>query len=326
MTRSQIESLVQFVPVDAAYTQHLPDLELEPVQLSCRARHLSLALTDPRFGWKFINGWSRRHEKLPVEVTRHASLVRAYHALKRDDLRDTAMVYTLALEMPDLNLLRSVLKCALVDGHKTEQELDQWLSLPAGTARLYNDLFFNVLDRRNELAYLTAIVWPDGRLVEMSDAYLQTECRTMLMLRTTLTNGLDSALQMAGMSNLGTLDGISGTTRLESSIMTNANRIADWGGLNQSQQLSGLQQGKSVLVAVRGAGESSMSEDDLALHNINAVLPALDEIRKYNGINAEARPDHLAQMEQVRAAAAFARTEQQAVQEQKDRQKNRTAA
>lgn len=315
MTRDEVESLIPFIPDDAPYLRHLPEMDLAQRKVAQRAKFISYALTDPKFGWKFINGIARSCREFPWELTGLDILVRAFHCVCHGDIESKDLLYAIALEMPDSHQLRAIVKCALCDPSKHPSDIDKWLHLPDGTARAYNDLFFNVADRRDEPAYLTSIVWPDGRLVELTDNYLQTEDRTMLMLRATLTKGIDSALQMAGLSNEGVLDGVSGTTKLESDIMTNATRIAAWGGLNQGGSLTGLTYGKAVLVAVRGAGETTMSDDELALHNINAVSPALEEIRKHNGLKGLPPPDYRDLITGARAKAAFALVDQKAALE-----------
>lgn len=321
MTRADIEELIPFIPEDSGYVRDLrSDVGMNQEKVEHYIKVLSHAINDPKFGWHFVLSWLRLDKPLPVEAIKHTALVRAFDCMKNGRTSDRAIIHAVALEMPDSYCARSVMRCALVSGSKKLSDTDKWLNLPPGCTRAYNDLFFNVVERRKDPGYMASIIWPEGRLTEMNDNYLQDEDRSQLMLRASVVHGIDSAMQLAGISHQGVLDGVSGTTRLESSIMTNAVRIGDWGGLNQGRHLTGLTHGKAVLIAVRGAGETSLSDDELALHNINAISPALDEIREHNGIKGKPVPDYKLKIERAQAAAAFAVTNQKAGQEKSRRQ------
>ncbi|MEN9678258.1 MAG: hypothetical protein RIS76_4154, partial [Verrucomicrobiota bacterium] len=49
--------------------------------------------------------------------------------------------------------------------------------------------------------------------------------------------------------------------------------------------------------------EIVLDEDPLALHNINAVSPALEELRKHNGLRSVPPPDYKAESEAVHRRA-----------------------
>lgn len=318
MTRKAIERLLPHIPAAAPYFSNLPSLCSDEVSPDRQIELAAHALHDARFGWHFVVGYHRLGVQLPEAATAQPWLTLAYHAL-RTGFTPEVLSACQSLETSDQRLTRAVLKCLLLEGQRTPAEADQWLKLPLGTAQAYNDLFFNVRDRLDEEIYLTHLIWPEGRRSELHQTYLQSEDQETLMLRVTRDHGLQSALKLAGFASLEKLDGVTGASRLESALMTNAVQLAEWGGLNQSRPLPGLSHAKGVLIAVRGSGDNQGDADRLAPQHMNLYDNAIEEIQKHCSIDSPPWPDMTVELEDLHAANAFVLANHKASKEKRSK-------
>ena len=70
------------------------------------------------------------------------------------------------------------------------------ISLPA--LRIYTDLFFNVVDRRDEPDYIRGLVYPETRRVTLKPDYLEQVPTTYLLRRVAFEHGLEALKCVAG--------------------------------------------------------------------------------------------------------------------------------
>lgn len=242
------------------------------------------ALMTPNFGSVFVDGWLRMSVRLPDVACEEEFewIVRAYHALRMGDrANDPAISYALLFNTPDFHLARAALKCMLLTRDQSFDEIARFFHVPKEAVEAYSDLFFNVRDRLDESAYIANIVWTNGHLVELRHNYLMTESLELLMLRTTVSHDLDAALTLAGMSLGKHYSAADGTKVIESAIMTNAVRLTQYGGLNQSG-IVGIGHAKTIIIAEKQAlTQKSGADDEMGLSAVASTFGDVsDDITK----------------------------------------------
>ena len=164
----------------------------------------------------------------------------------------------------------------------------------------FEALFFNVRDRKHEKAYLNTLLYPAGSgwQAAMRDAQPNAEGDRLRLLRAGAVNDVEEVLVLAGYK-LGCKTGALAEDcgEVERRMQQDA----------RGRMRAGCRIEDPVVRAVHTAAvrrqEIAKTEDELALHNINAVTPALEEIRKYNSLKAVPRPDYRVEAEEVHRRA-----------------------
>lgn len=129
---------------------------------------------------------------------------------------------------------RTILNAALMAKDATIEKVAAALGLPEKTIEAYEALFFNVLDRRDDALYLRNIVYPESRLVELCDNYLEETSLDVLLLRIGYNSGLEAVLYAAGLKDNPTanMTATEAAAALEQAIMSTGCGLAGAGLLN----------------------------------------------------------------------------------------------
>jgi len=170
----------------------------------------AICYSDPAFGFKFVRTLVQKNMPMPGQLDGDDEILfRAYLYLSNPRLyRDENVIRALALTMPSMRASESKLQALLVSRDATSAKVGAILTLPERLVRTYEILFFNVLDRREDTIYLNQLVFPNGRLDEYFDAYLEGSSMRSLMMRAGIDNGVDEAAFLGGF-NRSMIDGIS---------------------------------------------------------------------------------------------------------------------
>jgi hypothetical protein len=141
------------------------------------------------------------------------------------------------------------------------QSVANLVGLSRDIVAAYEKLFFNVLDRKDDLQYLQRIVYPHGRMVELMDNYLQRETMGALARRAGFNNGAADVLFFMGASNsaLDALLQAASAKQLESMMMAFGLLLARNGGLNQAS-LPALSNARQLLTAGKLGGEVNQDQ------------------------------------------------------------------
>ncbi len=129
---------------------------------------------------------------------------------------------------------RAILNAALIAKDATIETVAAALGLPEKTVEAYEVLFFNVLDRRDDAMYLCKIVYPNHRLVELCDNYLEETSLDVLLLRIGYNRGLEAVLYAAGLKDNPTADmtATEAAAALEQAILSTGCGLVGAGLLN----------------------------------------------------------------------------------------------
>lgn len=247
-----------------------------------------LAFKELAFGWKFAKLCAETGLRLPALYDeRDEPIYRAWrYCLSPGDSRDRMIQAAFALTSPHMTGVRTTIEALLCSKDASIDRVCLHVRLSPEVVRLYEVLFFNILDRKDDMLYLKEVVYPDGRFPELLDNYMQTAPMESMLRRAALNNGMDDALFMAGASSK-VLDEVDGSSKtLESSLMTFATILARNGGINQSRNVQALHNARALITA----GKLGQADDSDVLFETSLAMSIKDELHRNFGITSRPLP------------------------------------
>lgn len=209
------------------------------------------------FGWHIARAFARARVRFPVTVLgRDHWLFQAYLL----HLNLSKGFDPCVLEAHQLNQqsgrsakLKALLIAGLgspVDAHL--ELVAEKTGIPVRTVAAFEILFFNVLDRHQDVFYISNIVYPEGRMVEFDEDYFETTPIQDLILRVAYNSrDIDLVEHLAGMESADCMKALTalrdGEATLEKQIIGNALLMAKAGMLNQRSV--GFQRATTLLAA-----------------------------------------------------------------------------
>lgn len=273
MTKNRIYELLETLPAEVSINGELSGarwLEPEGETIEDRLRRkmadvqrYAYAYADLKFAWRYVQVLLRNGIPLPpfLKATLDDPVIRLYRHLAYNthdiDVFEAMMIAMTPQRRQEKNILNALLVAK-------DFNLDQVVlstGIAPSTIAMYEKLFFNVLDRRFEAAYLAAVVYPDGRMVEVMDNYLQGDGAILpkLLMRAARAGGSEDALYNAGMlAGLGSQSVRSNTTNLENSLMATGYMMAR-AGLG-GQEIRAVNTARQLLAAAKAGGDTGGQE------------------------------------------------------------------
>lgn len=218
----------------------------------------AICYKDLSFGWHFIKSYADAKIDLPSCVINEHTLVRAYN-FERYGNRDLKLAQAIAIETALPASVRSTINSLFFSDNITFEEIAKITNFDPEVIRLYEELFYNIMDRREEALFIAGIVYPETRAEEFHSTYLQDVSESTLLQRVSYNSGTESALALAGFKQnfIDYGDVANNTNKLESAIMSNAYFMAVCGFLNSSQA-QGINNAKNIMAAAKhGGGDES---------------------------------------------------------------------
>lgn len=272
--------------------------------LNEKARGWFEILYSPDAGWRMANTYARERKKFPLQlVGRDRWLFIAYMALLNPAThhdRDVEDARQFRANPGTAAKLNALIMAGL--GQPTDDHLQlvaEKTGFSKGAVEAYETLFFNVLDRAADRAYISQVVYPDTRVVELAEDYFDTTPAADLLLRAAYNHrDIDLVLRLAGMTAKACRQELAALSTQEKevtdAIMGNALLMSKLGLLNQRS--TGLTRATSLLApsSARPGSVSPVESEvphDLAgelAAALAAVQPLADDERR--DLQAAARP------------------------------------
>lgn len=96
-------------------------------------------------------------------------------------------------------IVRNTLEGALVVAGSTHKKVADMLHLDIRIVEAYETLFWNVVDREQDITYLQGLIYPDGKLEEMVSGYFQSANIDQLLKRIGYNSGYEDLAWGAGL-------------------------------------------------------------------------------------------------------------------------------
>ena len=175
---------------------------------------------------------------------------------------------------------RAVLNAALIAGDATIEAVAAALNLPVNTVEAYEVLFFNVIDRKEDPMYLRNIAYPETRLVETLDHYLEETDPDTLLLRIGYNQGLQQVLLAAGLQDnpAAGMTGAEAAVQFKDGMLATSIKLVAAGFLNYEKKhpaikgaMEFIKASKTSRQAAGGAKDEAGNDRGLA-ETLNAQL------------------------------------------------------
>ena len=295
MDQNRVRELIALLPPGAAYpaTPHLSPFRPRPNA----TERFALALRDPAFGASFVGAFIEKRRWLPDSV-REWPLLQLF-LTRVFKVTEPLMLEVESFRTETRHQERDVLDALLLAEDITLAEIATLLNTSEEIVEAYEAIHWNLRDRKHEHPYLNALLYPAGWQAAMRDTQPNAVGDRLRLLRAGASNDVDEVLALAGYQSRSATGAFSEDGgEVERRIQQDALRRMRAGCGMEDQVVRAAHS-----AAVRRK-EIALSDDELALHNINAVLPALDEIRKHSGRNAPPPPDYELILDSAKAKAA----------------------
>lgn len=282
MTARTIETLSACIkPKDAVAGQCLPDTrvisEIGDQELVAKLAQYAYCYSDVWFGWEFA-AYTVKHPEIPFPTYLHGDdhyLWRAHCYLKTDGKnKDRVIKKALSLTSPAFSQVRIGIESMLLSRDMDEgiyHDIATYLGMKEEVIRAFEKLFFNVVDRRRDHAFIASLVMPEGRLAETKPGYWKETTQELLLRRTAYEKGIDTIKYMIGIvedNPMIPLDASAAAGELNKQLMNTALFYSMLGAYNTPQVEAGR---KAVQAAL--ANQANPMGD-------SASAPVEDSIRQ----------------------------------------------
>ena len=292
MDQQRVRELVALLPPGATYPALPRYSPFRPARLE-PAERLARAMTDPAFGASFVGAFIEKRRWLPDIIIEWPLL--QFFLSRAFKVAEPLMMEVETFLTEARRHDRDFLDALLLADDASLADIAELLNTKVEIIEAYETLHWNVRDRMHEKRYLAALLYPEGRQAAARDAKPDAAGDRLRLLRAGAENGKAAVLVLAGWSpeTSGAIE--DARARFDHQLQTEAGH-----GWSAGLRLDDL----VIRAAHQGSlrrQENASDDDPLALHHMNAVSPALDEIRKHNGLKGEPRPDYRVSMEKVHA-------------------------
>jgi hypothetical protein len=269
MTKDRIRELARLIPEDSQYFRETVDAVQDTTQGRTIVKD-NIVIFDPAFGWHFVKAMSQGGRALPLWINEDY-LRRAYQFERGKNSRDFAIVEAVGLNHPRNYYRKAIFQAALI----TETPflaLSERLGYEEDTIRAFEQLFFNVRDRKHEHVYIGALTFETGVLVELMPNYLMREAVGTILIRTAARHGLEATLSLAGLTpgRMLSQEVHDNASKIEARIMENALQLADYGLLNQ--RTPGISNAKGLIQAAKASGQQTKTQELIGVSSLGESL------------------------------------------------------
>ena len=225
-----------------------PDFGWYAVERLCAAGVEFPIFPEGKINWLF-RAWLWKND--PDEYKNHPSII---------PLRNALDIHADASNRPT----RALLNAALISSDATIEAVASALGLPCDVVAAYEALFFNVLDRRDDQTYLANIVYPNTRLEEQLEDYLEVTSLDVLLLRIGYNGQLKDVLYAGGLRDNPTagMTGAEAAARLEEAFLATGCVLATNGFLNQAKMHPAIAATLELIKNSRCAGYPPSAGDE----------------------------------------------------------------
>ncbi len=297
--------------MDAALIDQLaardPRLKVQPTAALCgygsppdlRARatfRFATRYKNVAFGWSIAQAFARYRKPFPITMLGRDSWVYRAYMLCIDSYRwgdDSIMEAYAIATLPSLRALKGKLCGLLLSGfgHPPDEHrrrVGKTMGIKLDTIEAFDTLFYNVLDRQGDMAYISEEVYPDGRMIEFAEDYLRNSDMSALLKRAGFNHrDLELSAYLAGVGDQSYLSRLSARTdreqELTRQLMGNGLLLAAAGALNQKSV--GISRTTAMLAATRQSGQTVETPaiadaGDYVADDLRAALANADEQRR----------------------------------------------
>lgn len=303
MRAQTIAQLAWYMPLsDDTYLEAESIRSTLPVERIANIIHYSKCHKNLQFGWDIAEAFAK-HQDTAFPAILHGDdlyVWRAYNFLKGHE--DSTIAAVMALTLPDNQMLANQIKALLVTEDITISYIADKLGIAEDTITAFEKLFFNVIDRKKDHAFLAQVIYPEGRLVEAAEDYIERTGTGDILLRAGFNYGADHILYSMGLSNnpYGKKDVHEIANQLDRTFLSDGCLFAAMGWANQKHNARPILNAKASMIAGKmgkgeadGAGLPTITPGEILMTELNVLSAKKLEARsrilenQKNGVTVE---------------------------------------
>ena len=255
MDYKRLKELSNYIPFDSKYYIGLNGQVNSSNKRNILMNKFLWSYKDLAFGYHFVKLLIQTNTKLPAGV-KETYLRDAYNYEKFGIIRpkDDSIVHAISLTIPCMRNEEVALQSFLLKDISFK-DISLIMGIPESVIRAYEQLFYNVRDRKKDAMYLASVIYPQSRLVELMDSYMKNESMQNLLIRGGYNGNIDDIKYIFG---LRCDSGLKETTpsqlaaSFEASIMSNGAILANMG--LASQKAIANSKAENFLIAAKQGG------------------------------------------------------------------------
>lgn len=244
--------------------------------------HYAACHKNLHFGWDFATDMAASTLPFPAFLEGDDLYVwRAYQYLKGAE--DPVIAGAVAITSEGNKNLRNQIHALLVSEDVDHEFVSDRLSISLEVVKAYEKLFFNVLDRKADHAFIASVVYPDGRMVEAMEDYLETTGFGDLMMRAGLTNGKDFVLYAGGVGKhpFASLDAAEGAARMDKQFMIDGCFYALSGWQHQRRNAMPILNARLSMQASKMGNKQEMAGEVIDVHLSDTLREEIEQISTF---------------------------------------------
>lgn len=266
-------NLSEVVPKNSTYFDVFDTADNLNLTNSTEVNRFALCYKDLSFGWHFIKSFAESGKSLPNCVMDEETLIRAYN-FERYGSRDLEVAQAIAVET-SIPTIRNTIVSLLFAEDVSVEKISKIVNLPASVVRIYEELFYNILDRKQDAMFVAGIIYPETRAEEFDINYSKNVDPVTLLMRVGYNTGVNNVLALAGFREnfVEYSDTANSTNKLEGAIMSNALFMAQCGFLN-SRESTGITNAKNIMAAAKhgGGDENTFQETGVGAAPMGTII------------------------------------------------------
>lgn len=231
---------------------------------------MALAYTDLSLGWKVATACARARCPLPTALAAEDEVIFRAWCNQVNPRKYTDKAITVAktwhTDPRFSKTTKTDLHALLVAKGSTVSEVAQILKQPWDYVNAYQVLFFNIMGRKEDLAWLKQFVYPDTKMVEFYDDYLEQPQARQLLMRAGYNNGVEQVKQLTGMSTdpVSALGAAGSAQQMEAYVLASAMLMASSGWLNSQKHATAIFHARHLMTASKMGGQTTGDEAPMA--------------------------------------------------------------
>lgn len=222
-----------------------------------------------QFGWEFAQTITLDPNFVFPAILHGDDLYvwRAYKYLQ--GYEDPVIASALSLTLPKNKNLKEQINALLVTKDVTPGFISKRLSIDINTIIAYEKLFFNVLDRKKDHAFIAQVVYPEGRLVEAAENYVESTGMGDILLRAGFTKGANHVLYAGGLIDnpFSGFDAAQTAEKLDKIFLADGCLYATMGWANQRNNARPIINAKASIIA------GKMGNNDASAGSMKCITP-----------------------------------------------------
>lgn len=275
-----------------------PDYDLLQEDINM-VRYL-LAYKSLDFGVKFVTSLvklNRNTDKpLPWPAflgDKHRPLYRLYCYMRSggriwDEHVMTAHAWTKGTREGEGRLLKGLLMSRNAD----VQRIAASMGVSEEAIRIFEQGWFNIMDRKHERMWLSQKIYPRTRLVEASPDYMSNAAAENLYMRSGFNNDMEDVAWLAGILDDGIASSDAGESaqRLETVLMTTGYLLAR-NGFAFQHNVKGIDAARGLIAAAKQAGIGTQQAGDMPSSIGERILQSLTQKKRADIVNVSREQD-----------------------------------